>query len=87
MGDGKIAEASGKFACIRMVDFLEKPGKYDFLKFKDKNIRSDLVIEAEKCVLRRKNDLNYGVYSFRGKGGLLRSSSYGKKQKETFINY
>lgn len=34
IGDGKIAEASGKFACIRMVDLLEKPGKYDVLRFK-----------------------------------------------------
>ncbi|HFN0155281.1 TPA: hypothetical protein ACHB9Z_003499, partial [Vibrio parahaemolyticus] len=84
MGDGKIAEASGKFACIRMVDLLEKPGKYDVLRFKDENIRSDLVREAEKCVSRRKNDLNYGVYSFRGTGGLLRSSSYGKKAKRDF---
>lgn len=49
MGIGKIAEASGKFACIRMVDLLEKPGKYDGLRMK---ILDLILLEKRRNVYR-----------------------------------
>lgn len=81
VGDGKIHEASGA-GYIRESNLNDEHGlRYEVLRFKNESYGDDLKKESQKCIEKRNNDNNYGIYSLRGTGGLLRASYHGDSSK------
>jgi hypothetical protein len=78
VGSGLIAEASGT-GSIKLTNLCEERGlKYDVFRLSEE-IGKGAAHEAEsQCA---KQTENYGIYSLRGTGGLLRSSHYGEKAR------
>ncbi|MDW6003233.1 C40 family peptidase [Vibrio mangrovi] len=78
-GDGKILEASGA-GYIRESELKDEHHlKFRVLRLKDSDIAQESVNQGKLSVGKREQDKNYGNYSLRGTGGLLRSSTFSHK--------